>query len=425
MSSLGMPEGRRRGQGILLGLLLSLLVQMAPAAALGPGQDDRGVIPGRVRAIILFIGDGMGEAQRTAARWMVGGLEGRLAMDAFPFQGWARTASADSPITDSAAAATAIATGVKTDNGKIGVDPTGVRLTTILERAKARGMAVGLVTTTHVTHATPAAFAAHVESRREMTEIARQMVALGVDVLLGGGEDEFLPSTATGCYPEPGERADGRDLIAEAVAAGYTYVCDAAGLEAVDPAAVSRLLGLFADEGMRRPFAPSLAQMTRKAIEILSRDPDGFFLMVEGGQIDWAGHLNDAAWAISDTVGLDEAVAVASDYVAGARDVLIIVTADHETGGMQVSLTEGEQGPFYMPDGTPFYVSWRTVGHTGVDVPTSARGAWGCLLNGTYENTAIHAVMQMALRGWKGRGGLPARDIQKVRYTCEDLLSTP
>ncbi|HEY63103.1 MAG TPA: alkaline phosphatase [Caldilineae bacterium] len=352
------------------------------------------------RAIILFIGDGMGEAQRTAGRWAAVGRDGMLAMDAMPFSGWSCTASANSAVTDSAAAATALATGVKTNNGMIAVDPAGRPLTTILERAQTRGKAVGLVTTTQVTHATPAAFAAHVRSRKEMLEIARQMIAAGVDVLLGGGEDEFLPTTMSGCYPQPGERSDGRNLIAEAVAVGYTYVCDADALAAVDPTSTSRLLGLFADEGMVRPFSPSLAEMTRKAIEILSQDPDGFFLMVEGGQIDWASHANDAANAIADVIGLDEAVSVALAHAATAPDTLIIVTADHETGGMRVDLVAGEQGPFYMPDGTPFYVSWTTGGHTSVDVPTTAQGPWADLLAGTYENTYIHDVMLRGLNWW-------------------------
>jgi sugar lactone lactonase YvrE len=157
------------------------------------------------QAIILFIGDGMGEAHRTAARWSAVGQSGALAMDRMPFVGWSRTASADNPVTDSAAAGTAIATGVKTNNGMIGQDPDDNPLTTILERAQAKGMAVGLVTTVQMAHATPASFAAHVPDRNMMAEIASQMVlTTEVDVLLGGGEDEFLPTTATGCFGSGG-----------------------------------------------------------------------------------------------------------------------------------------------------------------------------------------------------------------------------
>lgn len=356
------------------------------------------------RAIILFIGDGMGDGQRTAARWSTGGRDGLLAMDAMPVHGWSRTASVDDPVTDSAAAATAIATGVKVKNGIISQDSENNGVTTILERAQAKSMAVGLVSNTQMAHATPAAFASHVSSRAMMTEIARQMLAQEVDVLLGGGEDEFLPVGRTGCYPQPGERSDGRDLTAEAIAAGYTYVCDPVAFAAVVPTSTTRLLGLFADEGMTRPFSPSLTEMTQKAIAILSQDPDGFFLMVEGGQIDGACHANDAATVILDTIGLDEAVSVAQAYASTRRDVLIIVTGDHETGGMTVDLSTAglprEDGPFSMPDGTPFYVNWTTTGHTGEDVPTTGQGLWTQLLAGTNENTHIHGVMVRAL-GWR------------------------
>lgn len=348
------------------------------------------------RAIILLIGDGMGEAQRTAARWQAVGQSGQLAMDTMPVSGWSHTGSADNPITDSAAAGTALATGFKTNNGMISIDPYSNTLTTILEQAQDRGMAVGLVTTVQMAHATPAVFASHVLSRNEMTEIASQMIDQQVDVLLGGGEDEFLPNTEAGCYPQPGERTDGRDLISETVTAGYSYVCTPSAFAAV-PITTTHLLGLFADEGMTRPFSPTLAQMTQKSIDILSQDPEGFFLMVEGGQIDWACHANDAANAITDTVDFDAAVAVAQAYAATNPNTLVIVTGDHETGGMSVSLSStgdpGEDGPFPMPGGGAFYVNWTTGSHTSVDVPTTAQGLFSSLLAGTDENTLIHNVM--------------------------------
>ena len=347
--------------------------------------------------IILFIGDGMGNAHRKAARWTAVGETGMLFMDDMATHGWAQTGSADNPVTDSAAAATAMSTGVKTNNGVIGMDAGLNIVFTILEEAKSRGKMVGLVTTTQVTHATPAAFAAHVRNRKLMTAIAEQMMDAAVDVILGGGEDEFLPDTETGCFPEAGERNDGRNLIDEASALGYTYVCKLADFVAVDPASTARLLGLFADEGMPRPFSPSLAEMTQKAIDILSKSSRGFFLMVEGGQIDWASHANDADNAISDTIELDDAVKVARDYVLVDHDTLVIVTADHETGGMSVSLSSsgapGEDGPFGMPDGKEFYVNWSTSSHTAPDVPVTALGPSSEMLTGTYENTYIFDVM--------------------------------
>jgi alkaline phosphatase len=384
---------------VLVGIAVFLACSVGATRA-GRIEPQNGYVTpdatGRPRAIILLIGDGMGEFQRTAARWTAVGQDGQLAMDAMPVSGWSRTGSANSAITDSAAAATALATGVKTNNGVISLDPYGNTLTTILERAQARGMAVGLVTTVQMAHATPAAFASHVSSRGMMTEIASQMVDHQVDVLLGGGEDEFLPTSEQGCYPEWGERSDGRDLISEAVAAGYTHVCTPAAF-AETPITATRLLGLFADEGMTRPYSPTLAQMTQKSIDILSQDPDGFFLMVEGGQIDWACHANDATNAISDTVGFDEAVAVAQAYASLNTDTLVIVTADHETGGMSVSLSSGEDGPFPIADGGTFYVNWTTSGHTAVNVPTTAQGMFSTLLAGTDENTHIHDVMRIVL----------------------------
>jgi len=351
--------------------------------------------------IILFIGDGMGNAHRLAARWATVGETGMLSMDDMATHGWAQTGSANDPVTDSAAAATAMSTGVKTNNGVVGMDADFNIVFSILEEAKSRGKMVGLVTTTQLTHATPAAFASHISNRNFMTGIADQMLDAEVDVILGGGEDEFIPDTEIGCYPEAGERNDGRNLLTEAIALGYTYVCEPADFSAVDPASAIRLLGLFADEGMPRPFSPSLAEMTQKAIDILSKSTKGFFLMVEGGQIDWASHSNDADNAISDTIELDNAVKVARDYILADNDTLVIVTADHETGGMSVSLSSsgasGEDGPFGMPDGKDFYVNWATTSHTASDVPVTALGPSSNMLTGTFENTHIFDVMLDAI----------------------------
>ncbi len=353
--------------------------------------------------IILFIGDGMGDAQRTAAQWAAYGQDSHLAMDSMPHSGWARTGSLLG-VTDSAAAATALATGHKTLDGMIAMDPLFNPLQTILEQAQRRGMAVGLATTTEIAHATPAAFAAHVPLRTQMADIARQMIERRVNVLLGGGEDDFLPPSATGCFPAPGDRSDGRTLIQEATDAGYVYVCDGVALMAAPPD-TSRLLGLFVDAGMTRPHSPTLATMTHAAITLLSQDPEGFFLMVEGGQIDWAAHNNDAANVISDTLAFDDAVAIAQAFAVGHPQTLIIVTADHETGGMAASLTptgaEDEDGPFAMPDGTPFYVTWAGGAHTTTPVAVMAQGPGSYLLEGEYENTHVYEVMIAALFSWR------------------------
>ena len=233
-------------------ILLSLPIFLS-----GCFHDSSSPTRSTAKNIILFIGDGMGAEHRKAARWATVGKNGKLAMDNMPASGWIQTHSADSVITDSAAAATAMATGVKTNNGVIALDMNLGYVSTILEKAKGKGKLTGLVTTTHITHATPAAFASHVEDRDRMKEIAEQMLVTGVDVLLGGGEDEFLPMSDSGCYPGAGKRRDGRNLINEATAIGYMYVCDQASFSLIDPDSTQQLIGLFADEGMTRPFSPS------------------------------------------------------------------------------------------------------------------------------------------------------------------------
>jgi alkaline phosphatase len=352
-------------------------------------------------AIILFIGDGMGETHRLAGRWSAVGQNNQLAMDMLSFSGWSVTSNFSGDVTDSAAAATAMATGVKTLNGRISVGPSDELLPTILEQAQERGWAVGLVSTTQIAHATPAAFAAHEISRSNYTSIALQIFEHNVDVILAGGEDDWLPDSEKGCYAEFGHRTDGRNLIEEAINQGYIHICGEPGFDSLDLTNTSKVLGLFADNGMPRPFTPTLAEMTETAITLLSRDPDGFFLMVEGGQIDWAAHNNDAQNVIGDVIGFDAAVSVGRTYAQGNDNALIIVTADHETGGMSVSLTSSgntdEDGPFAMPDTTPFYINWTTTGHTGVNIPTTAQGKLSDQLAGTYENTHIYTVMQQFL----------------------------
>jgi alkaline phosphatase len=372
-----------------------------PTAQQQPGIQD-GQATDSAPNVILMIGDGMGEVQRTAAQWFSLGQETSLVMDSLPVHGWAHTSPIEGGVTDSAASATAYATGQKTYINYLSVNAAGDDLTTILEYAQRRGMAVGLVGTRYISDATTAAFASHVPDRVGMrSEIASQMLAHRVDVILGGGESDFLPRDQIGCYPDPGSRDDGRNLIEEAIAAGYEYVCDAASFASIDVTGTDHLLGLFADNGMASPYSPSLADMTQKAIDILSRNPHGFFLLVEGSFIDLACHWNDAQWAMTDTVGLDEAVAAAHSFAESDGNTLVIVTADHETGGMSLSETpsglEGEDGPFSTPDGQQFYVNWATGNHTGADVPVTAYGPGAEMLDGTYENTRVFEAMVHAL----------------------------
>lgn len=379
--------------------VVATVTQLASQVPTPTIQEDIGP----ARAIILFIGDGMGENHRMGAQWLALGQGNTLAMDSMPVRGMMDTSPAQGTVTDSAAAATAMATGEKTKNWMVGMTPGGVPIETILEQAKARGWAVGLITTTPLTHATPAAFAAHVSSRYKEVEIAKQMMALGVDVLLGGGEDDFLPYTTHGCFPNRGHRGDGLNLVDNALDGGYTLVCTAQELLALDTSSTSKLIGFFGDDGLNQPYSPTLADMTRVAIEILSQDPDGFFLMVEGGQIDWEAEDNRARETMQLTIGLNAAVTMGLVYAVGEPDTLIIVTADHETGGMSLNLdcagSSRQDGPFLMPDGTEFCVDWTTNDHTGADVPVTAQGPWSWMLYGEYQNTWVYRVMYSALIG--------------------------
>jgi alkaline phosphatase len=384
-------------------LIITLLTILAVLGiAYGPAARAPQTPP--ATGVILFIGDGMGEAQRMAARWSSVGASGDLSMDRLEVQdGWLMTSPLLGAVTDSAAAATAIATGEKTLNGRIGMDRDKNPLPTILELARDQGKATGLVTTVQVTHATPAAFAAHVSSRSMRSAIALQMVEARVDVLLGGGENDFLPLGTPGCHPGQGSRMDGRNLVNEARERGYSIACTRDELEAATGESGPKhpILGLFADSALPEPSSPSLAEMTAAALEVLSTDPDGFFLMVEGGQIDWACHDNDAAGAIAATISLDAAVAVALEFAEDYPNTLVIVTADHETGGMEIHTeathTRGEDGPFGMPDGSTFYVTWTTDGHTGSNVRVSASGPLAEQLLGTHENTALFDIIAAAL----------------------------
>jgi len=404
----------------LAAIALLLAVALLPSAACGDREEpaDGGGDQATAKSVILLVGDGMGAAHRTAARLYSVGREGELAMDTLPTAGMARTWSTESVVTDSAAAGTALATGVKTFNKAIAVDPAGNPVQTILEKAQEAGKSVGLVTNVQLADATPASFAAHNPDRDDYLGIALDMFEHDVDVLLGGSEDYFLPVGTPGCYPDDGDRTDSRNLIDEAIGKGYEHVCNEADFNAVDPKMTDKLLGTFADYAMARPYAPSLAEMAAKAIAILSKNPNGFFLMVEGGQIDLpAAHLNNALNTLGDTVGFDQAVKAALDFQAEHPDTLVIVTADHSTGGLAIEDVPQdeacpepqpddprecktllhEDGPFEESGGARFWLDWTSLHHTADDVPVTAGGPHATDLAGYYENTHIFQVMRGAL----------------------------
>ncbi|MBN2676871.1 MAG: alkaline phosphatase [Anaerolineaceae bacterium] len=385
--------------GMILAInLLSVVVAMTPVTARDIEFADvtRTSWTDR-RRVILMIGDGMGSQHRLAGQWSKVGLTGTLAMDSLTVKGWIQTANISGGITDSAASATAMATGVRTANGLLGVDPDGERLKTILELAQEKGMMTGLVVTSQITNATPAGFAAHIDDRYEVLEIASQMLDHQVDVLLGGGEGDWLPNTSLDCTgSQYGKRSDGRNLVDEAITEGYTYACSPVDFTAITPGTFP-LLGLFSFEKLIWPYAPTLAEMTAVALDSLVADPEGFFLMVEGSQIDTASHASDGAWMIDDVKTFDDAVQVALNFTIANPDTLLIVVADHETGGLSIyqssTCVSGDQGPFDIYGGGTFCTHFSTTGHTIDDVPLSAMGPGSEFLNGTYPNTSIHTSM--------------------------------
>ena len=274
--------------------------------------------------VILIIGDGAGAGYWTAAR----AASNPTAVERFPVAGLVDTRNSEDKVTDSAAAGTACSAGVRTYNGAIGVDAKGNAVTTVLEVAQRQGLATGLVATSSITHATPAAFASHVPDRSMQWEIARQLAQAEVDVMLAGGRRWFDPS----------QRPDSLDLLSD-LKARYTYVQTSSELAELSTGGVERLLGLFADDYLPPApgRSPTLPAMTRAALQVLDQDPDGFFLMVEGSQPDWRGHDGEPLDAITaEMLDLDQAVGVALDYQLRNPETLIVVTADHETGGLAV-----------------------------------------------------------------------------------------
>ncbi|MFT4076171.1 MAG: alkaline phosphatase [Asticcacaulis sp.] len=435
---------------------------------------------GRAKNIILFIGDGMGINSVTAGRIFAGqqrGLDGasyELSFDKLPYSGFSKTYSTDRLVTDSANGISAITTGVKTINGAIGVDGTVVgprcrgslkaRVPTLAEEAKLAGLSAGVVTTAGITDATPAGAYGHTPYRgwradSDMTaeaiengciDLARQLVeapaAIRMDVALGGDLTKFVPDND----PRKGNRADGRDLTAEWLkqTPTATYVTGAKDLAAIDPTKTDHLLGLFADGDLPSPVdtaehydVPTLDEMTAKAIDVLAKNPKGYFLLVESASIDKWHHQNNAYHALTDVDELSKAVQVAMDKT-DAADTLIIVTADHShglvlTGGSTreepimglarnhgkdsldgngqpyttLSYATGPGGPKGGPGRSapteeeatspgytqPALVYTDSAQHAGEDVPVYAGGPQAHLLSGTIESSFIYQVMAHAL----------------------------
>jgi alkaline phosphatase len=349
------------------------LTALAAAALLA----SSGCLPGEnaPKNIILLIGDGMGVAQVTAAKVAFGELE----MERLPYGGLATTFPEGDFVTDSAASGTALATGQKTICGAISMTPADAIIKTALEYAEDNGMATGLVVTCSITHATPAVFATHIESRDREFEIAEQLAAGDVDVLFGGGAGYFTP-TGMG-----GMRTDHRDLLA-GMRERMTVVRDLESFHSMGDVGAAAFLYAEAHPGTADTRPVALSELTERAIDILSKDSDGFFMMVEGSQIDWACHENDKEYLLAEMADFDAAVGAALDFAERDGRTLVIVTADHETGGLAVD--EGS-----VPDEWLGPVKWSSGHHTAAMVPVLVYGPGGAALGGIMDNTDIGAFL--------------------------------
>ena len=332
------------------------------------------VSDGPIKNVIFIIGDGTGIAQLYSGQLNLVGAEGLLHVQTLPVTGLVKTYAADNLITDSASGATAYSCGAKTNNGMIGMLPDEAHCKTILELAEERGMSTGLVSTSGVTHATPASYASHVPSRSMQAEIAAQYLNSGAEVILGGGQEYFIPDSQEGS-----ERSDSRNIIKEMTDAGYDYISTPQQLASVDS---DRLLGLFSISGMpSEGRTPTLAEMSSKALDILGKNDDGFFLMIEGSQIDWGGHANDAQYVLREVMDYDAAVKVALDFAQEDGETLVVITADHETGGMTIQDSHSENAELE--------IAWTTGSHTGIPIPLMAYGPHAIEFSGWLENTEV------------------------------------
>ena len=335
----------------------------------------------KAKNVILLIGDGMGLAQASTAFYF---QKEEPNFVRFPVIGLHRNPPSEALITDSAAGATAFSTGYKSYNAAIGVDADSISRETILEIAARKGKSTGLIATSSITHATPASFYAHVPHRNLEEDIASQLPSSPVDFFAGGGLQFFT------------QREDGANYLDTLASRGY--VVNPQKLERPGNLSLEHKYGyLLAPEGMpkmqegRGDFLP---QATQLALDYLGQDKDGFFLMVEGSQIDWGGHDNDAEYVIQETLDFDKAIGVAVDFAEKDGNTLVIVTADHETGGMSLSAAKVRMQSDYRHINPTF----STGGHSASLIPVYAYGPGSGFFMGIYQNNEIFGKMLRAFR---------------------------
>ena len=354
----------------------------------------------KAKNIILLIADGMSLSQVTSYRLLKGGPDARLSMDKFPISGIVLTHSADAIVTDSASSATAFSTGQKTNNGALGLDQNKEVLENLTEKIHDYGYVSSLISTSEITHATPAAFASHVDLRWKTDEISKQMMDSNVMTILGGGRHFFITEEMGG------NREDGLNLM-EQIKGSHTVLTKKEELSNFDTSNRGKVVGLFADEHLRdieRPdnhsSEPTTSEMLdfaiNRSLNFNQNGCRGFFIMVEGSQVDWAGHANNVDYLVQEMKDFDDAVSMAYKFAKENDDTLVVVTADHETGGL---LIEPETPTNYTSPEVKF--SFNTgIGygsHTGVPVPVYAYGPGSQNFTGTLDNTDIYYAMVEAL----------------------------
>ena len=343
----------------------------------------------RVKNVIFLIGDGMGVGQVAAARLRTVGFAGKLYMERMPVAGLTYTHAANSIVTDSAAAGTALACGVKTNNAMVGMTPDKISWESILEAAQRKKMRTGLVVTSTITHSTPASFGSHVESRYMYGKIAEHLLAHKINVMFGGGKAYWNPQST-----QDSLRKDDIDLLSRAENQGYVTVDNNRQLAIVEGPYV---LGLFQQKALTTISPePTLSEMTYHAIRLLNKKPNrsfdsdrGFFLMVEGSQIDWACHAHDVHDCIKQTLLFDEAVKVAVEFAMSDKNTLLVITADHETGGLVIKGDDVNNTD---------HINWATKSHSAMPVPVYAYGPDSGIFSGVYDNTEIPQKIARLLR---------------------------
>ena len=356
-------------------LVLALLVVLTACAPMSTATTEAQTTP---TGVIMLIADGAGAAHWTLASF----ANDSLAVHSMKSVGLVDTRGADHTVSGSAPTATAYATGVRSYMGAIGVDIDGNPVESVLEVAQARGWSTGLMTTTFISDATPAAFGAHAPQRADLPGISKQLVTKGIDVLLGGGRAAFGPDA----------QPDGVDLL-ETASSDYTYVETIDELRQLDLSRVDNLLGLFAEGDMgivQDRGVGAFEAMASAALEIVSGDPDGFFLMIENEESDTQSHQNaDEAVITQEMLDFDRAVGLALDFQREHPGTLVVVTGDHETAG--ISLTHDREREVVM--------RYASGNHTGTLIPLFAAGPGAERLTGIIRNDRVGQVLKELVRG--------------------------